>query len=61
MLAIWFIFMKLEITLTVPSSVSGVFVQTGRTQGQDRNGSRPASDSALRFLMRKVDGLMVLL
>ena len=38
MLAVWFVFMKLEISLSVPSSVSGVFVQTDRTHGQDRNG-----------------------
>lgn len=72
MLAVWFIFTKLEISLSVPSTVSGVFVQTDRTHGQDRNRGtflcvwRLASEldpphSAQSFLLRKVGGLMVLL
>lgn len=39
MLAIWFIFTDLGITSSVPSSASGVFVQTGMTQDEGRDGN----------------------
>ena len=38
MLAIWFIFVNLEITSSVPSSASGISVQTDMAQDKDRDG-----------------------